>query len=146
MAYLFLAGGLGINLTAADTVVLYDSDYNPHADLQALSRAHRLGQEKRVLVLRLIVQGTVEDRIMQIARRKLAMDHLVIERMENTASLETSDIRDILRYGVEDILKTGEDVSQNTTPVQEEGKRMMMPPIDDADMDKLLEYAGICIC
>ena len=55
------AGGLGLTLTAANTVIFYDSDWNPQADLQAADRAHRLGQTRRVLVLRLICRGTVEE-------------------------------------------------------------------------------------
>lgn len=62
--FLFLlstrAGGLGINLTAADTVILYDSDFNPQMDLQAMDRAHRIGQKKFVRVYRLITENTVE--------------------------------------------------------------------------------------
>jgi SWI/SNF-related matrix-associated actin-dependent regulator of chromatin subfamily A member 5 len=53
------AGGLGINLTSADTVVIYDSDFNPQMDLQAMDRAHRIGQKKEVRVYRLITQDTV---------------------------------------------------------------------------------------
>jgi SWI/SNF-related matrix-associated actin-dependent regulator of chromatin subfamily A member 5 len=54
------AGGLGINLTAADTVVIYDSDFNPQMDLQAMDRAHRIGQKNMVNVYRLITENTVE--------------------------------------------------------------------------------------
>jgi len=53
------AGGLGINLTAADTVIIYDSDFNPQMDLQAMDRAHRIGQKKMVNVYRLITENTV---------------------------------------------------------------------------------------
>ena len=59
------AGGLGINLATADTVVLYDSDWNPHNDIQALSRAHRLGQANKVLILRLVTRWSVEARAVQ---------------------------------------------------------------------------------
>nr|KAG5699748.1 hypothetical protein BaRGS_014164 [Batillaria attramentaria] len=64
------AGGLGINLTAADTVIFYDSDWNPTVDQQAMDRAHRLGQTKQVTVYRLICQGTIEERILQRAKEK----------------------------------------------------------------------------
>lgn len=64
------AGGLGINLTAADTVIFYDSDWNPTVDQQAMDRAHRLGQTKQVTVYRLICKGTIEERILQRAREK----------------------------------------------------------------------------
>jgi DNA helicase INO80 len=64
------AGGLGINLTAADTVVFYDHDWNPSNDSQAMDRAHRLGQTRQVTVYRLITRGTIDERIVQLARVK----------------------------------------------------------------------------
>ncbi len=64
------AGGLGINLTAADTVVFYDHDWNPSNDAQAMDRAHRLGQTRQVTVYRLITKGTIDERIIQLARVK----------------------------------------------------------------------------
>lgn len=64
------AGGLGINLTAADTVIFYDSDWNPTVDQQAMDRAHRLGQTRQVTVYRLIARGTIEERILQRAQEK----------------------------------------------------------------------------
>ncbi|XP_060806009.1 chromatin-remodeling ATPase INO80 isoform X2 [Amyelois transitella] len=72
------AGGLGINLTAADTVIFYDSDWNPTVDQQAMDRAHRLGQTKQVTVYRLICKGTIEERIMQRAREKSEIQRMVI--------------------------------------------------------------------
>ena len=65
------AGGLGITLTSADTVVIYDSDFNPQVDLQAMDRVHRIGQTKKVRVLRLVTHDSVEERIVQRARDKL---------------------------------------------------------------------------
>ncbi|KOC66120.1 Putative DNA helicase Ino80 [Habropoda laboriosa] len=73
------AGGLGINLTAADTVIFYDSDWNPTVDQQAMDRAHRLGQTKQVTVYRLICKGTIEERILQRAREKSEVSLLFIE-------------------------------------------------------------------
>lgn len=64
------AGGLGINLTAADTVVFYDHDWNPSNDAQAMDRAHRLGQTRQVTVYRLITRGTIDERIVHLARVK----------------------------------------------------------------------------
>lgn len=61
------AGGLGINLTAADTVIFYECDWNPSNDAQAMDRAHRLGQTKQVTVYRLITRGTIDQRIVQMA-------------------------------------------------------------------------------
>merc|ERR1711981_625227 len=73
------AGGLGINLTAADTVIFYDSDWNPTVDQQAMDRAHRLGQTKQVTVYRLVCKGTIEERILQRAREKEEIQRMVIQ-------------------------------------------------------------------
>ncbi|KFG58772.1 SWI2/SNF2 containing protein, partial [Toxoplasma gondii RUB] len=70
------AGGLGLNLQAADTVVLFDSDFNPHQDLQAMCRAHRLGQTKQVKVFRLVTISGVEEIILEKANRKLNIDQM----------------------------------------------------------------------
>lgn len=72
------AGGLGINLTAADTVIFYDSDWNPTADQQAMDRAHRLGQTRDVTVYRLITRGTVEEKVLESANRKDEIQKMVI--------------------------------------------------------------------
>ncbi|KAK3498903.1 SNF2 family N-terminal domain-containing protein [Neurospora hispaniola] len=72
------AGGLGINLTSADTVIFYDSDWNPTIDSQAMDRAHRLGQTKQVTVYRLITKGTIEERIRKRAMQKEEVQRVVI--------------------------------------------------------------------
>ena len=72
------AGGLGINLTAADTVIFYDSDWNPTIDSQAMDRAHRLGQTKQVTVYRMITRGTIEERIRKRALQKEEVQRVVI--------------------------------------------------------------------
>jgi chromatin-remodeling ATPase INO80 len=72
------AGGLGINLTAADTVIFYDHDWNPSNDSQAMDRAHRLGQTRQVTVYRLITRGTIDERIVQLARVKKDVSVLVL--------------------------------------------------------------------
>ncbi|KAK8922645.1 putative DNA helicase INO80 [Metarhizium anisopliae] len=73
------AGGLGINLTSADTVIFYDSDWNPTIDSQAMDRAHRLGQTKQVTVYRLITRGTIEERIRKRALQKEEVQRVVIQ-------------------------------------------------------------------
>lgn len=73
------AGGLGINLTAADTVIFYDSDWNPTMDQQAMDRAHRLGQTKDVTVYRLITKDTIEERVIERAARKGEIQKMVIQ-------------------------------------------------------------------
>ena len=73
------AGGLGINLTAADTVIFYDSDWNPTIDSQAMDRAHRLGQTKQVTVYRMITRSTIEERIRKRALQKEEVQRVVIQ-------------------------------------------------------------------
>merc|ERR1712203_868663 len=82
------AGGLGLNLQTADTVIIFDSDWNPHQDLQAQDRAHRIGQQNEVRVLRLMTVNSVEERILAAAKYKLNMDEKVIQagRFNNTSS------------------------------------------------------------
>jgi SNF2 family DNA or RNA helicase len=66
------AGGVGINLATADTVIIMDPDFNPHQDIQALSRAHRIGQKKKVLCMQFMTKSSVEEKIMQIGRKKMS--------------------------------------------------------------------------
>ena len=98
------AGGVGINLATADTVIILDPDFNPHQDIQALSRAHRIGQKKKVLVFQLTTRNTAEEKIMQIGKKKMALDHVLIEQMdaEDDAGL---DLESILKYGAEALFK-----------------------------------------
>ncbi|OKL59839.1 hypothetical protein UA08_04465 [Talaromyces atroroseus] len=74
------AGGLGINLMTADTVILFDSDWNPQADLQAMARAHRIGQTKPVSVYRLVSKDTIEEEVLERARNKLMLEFITIQR------------------------------------------------------------------
>ena len=87
------AGGLGLNLQTADTVIIYDSDWNPHQDLQAQDRAHRIGQKNEVRILRLISSNSVEEKILERAQFKLDMDGKVIQagRFDNKSTNEERD-------------------------------------------------------
>lgn len=82
------AGGLGINLTSADTVIFYDSDWNPTIDSQAMDRAHRLGQTKQVTVYRMITRGTIEERIRKRALQKEEVQRVVISGDANAAGVD----------------------------------------------------------
>ncbi|KAL8733731.1 MAG: hypothetical protein Q9166_001924 [cf. Caloplaca sp. 2 TL-2023] len=73
------AGGLGINLMTADTVILFDSDWNPQADLQAMARAHRIGQTKPVTVYRLVTGASVEEEVLERAKNKILLEQLAID-------------------------------------------------------------------
>eukprot|EP01006_Ploeotia_vitrea_P032035 TRINITY_DN64314_c0_g1_i1.p1 TRINITY_DN64314_c0_g1~~TRINITY_DN64314_c0_g1_i1.p1 ORF type:complete len:745 (-),score=164.56 TRINITY_DN64314_c0_g1_i1:1998-4232(-) len=105
--FLFLlstrAGGLGINLTAADTVIIYDSDWNPQADLQAQDRCHRIGQTRPVVVYRMITANTVESKLLKRATAKLKLEHIVIEkgkfhsRDRNTKKFDAKELEEVLK-------------------------------------------------
>lgn len=103
------AGGLGINLATADTVVLYDSDWNGQCDLQAMDRAHRIGQRKPVNVYRLITENSVEERILRRAMSKLRLDTLVIQQGRLSVqkkNLDKDDLLDMIRYGADKFFKS----------------------------------------
>jgi len=101
------AGGLGINLATADIVILYDSDWNPQVDLQAMDRAHRIGQTKPVQVFRFLTEGTVEEKIIERAERKLFLDAAVIQQgrlAEQHASVNKDELMKMVRFGADQIL------------------------------------------
>lgn len=85
------AGGQGINLTAADTVILFDSDWNPQQDLQAMDRAHRIGQTRPVIVYRLATRGTVEETLLLKADSKRKLEKLVIQKGKFKSLLDGID-------------------------------------------------------
>ncbi|VEU23692.1 DEKNAAC104910 [Brettanomyces naardenensis] len=87
------AGGLGLNLQSADTVVIFDTDWNPHQDLQAQDRAHRIGQKHEVRIYRLITEDSVEEVILERAHQKLDIDGKVIQagRFDNKSSAEEQE-------------------------------------------------------
>lgn len=87
------AGGLGLNLQTADTVIIFDTDWNPHQDLQAQDRAHRIGQKNEVRILRLITTDTVEEVILERALQKLDIDGKVIQagKFDNKSTSEEQE-------------------------------------------------------
>lgn len=104
------AGGLGINLATADTVIIYDSDWNPHNDIQALSRAHRIGQANKVMIYRFVTRNSVEERVTQVAKRKMMLTHLVVRpgMGGKGANFTKQELDDILRFGTEELFKEEE--------------------------------------
>ncbi|XP_061162484.1 chromodomain-helicase-DNA-binding protein 8-like [Saccostrea echinata] len=98
------AGGLGINLTAADTVIIYDSDWNPQNDLQAQARCHRIGQTKEVKVYRLVTRNSYEREMFDKASLKLGLDKAVLQSMGSDkaapqAQMSKKEIEELLRKG-----------------------------------------------
>uniref|UniRef100_A0A665WLM7 Chromodomain helicase DNA binding protein 3 n=1 Tax=Echeneis naucrates TaxID=173247 RepID=A0A665WLM7_ECHNA len=101
------AGGLGINLATADTVIIFDSDWNPHNDIQAFSRAHRIGQANKVMIYRFVTRASVEERITQVAKRKMMLTHLVVRPGlgSKAGSMTKQELDDILKFGTEELFK-----------------------------------------
>jgi SWI/SNF-related matrix-associated actin-dependent regulator of chromatin subfamily A member 5 len=104
------AGGLGINLTSADIVVLYDSDWNPQADLQAMDRAHRIGQTKQVKVFRFVTENAIEEKVLERAAQKLRLDQLVIQQgraqQQVKQAASKDDLLNMIQHGAVDVFKS----------------------------------------
>ncbi|CAE7161844.1 unnamed protein product [Rhizoctonia solani] len=111
------AGGLGINFTTTDIVVLYDSDWNPQADLQAMDRAYRIGHTKQVYVYRFITEGSIEERMLERAAQKLRLDQLVIHQGRQTAvnkAANKEELLDMIQHGAEKIVNSAENMMIDT--------------------------------
>ncbi|CEG70964.1 Putative ATP dependent chromatin remodeling factor [Rhizopus microsporus] len=128
------AGGLGINLTAADTVVIFDSDWNPQMDLQAQDRVHRIGQTKPVLIYRLVAAKTVEAKILEKATAKRRLEKLVISKgkFKSPVSADGNKKQESSVRELAEILAS-EDGEQ--VQIVAEGDKV----ISDADLEKLLD-------
>uniref|UniRef100_A0A8C6KL88 SNF2 related chromatin remodeling ATPase 5 n=1 Tax=Nothobranchius furzeri TaxID=105023 RepID=A0A8C6KL88_NOTFU len=126
------AGGLGINLATADVVILYDSDWNPQVDLQAMDRAHRIGQQKQVRVYRFITENTVEERIVERAEMKLRLDSIVIQQgrlVDPSANkLGKDEMLSIIRHGATHVFasKESEITDDDIDAILERGERKTM--------------------
>jgi superfamily II DNA or RNA helicase len=156
------AGGLGLNLASADTVILYDSDWNPQVDLQAMERAHRIGQTKPVRVFRLVCQGSVEERMVNRAEKKLFLNAMVAEADPDEAlqelhedaggeanesdqllaklalgvggsSMSKSELASLIRFGANAVCNAGSDNNGNGS-----GSTGM----SDSDLAVFLEMEG----
>ena len=104
------SGGLGINLTGADTVIFYDTDWNPAMDAQAQDRAHRIGQTREVHIYRLICSSTVEENILMKARQKRHLDFLVMTEgnFSETSLFTASGLKDV--FGITDTTQEGKQI------------------------------------
>ncbi|XP_066105619.1 probable global transcription activator SNF2L1 isoform X2 [Saccopteryx bilineata] len=136
------AGGLGINLASADVVILYDSDWNPQVDLQAMDRAHRIGQKKPVRVFRLITDNTVEERIVERAEIKLRLDSIVIQQGrlidQQSNKLAKEEMLQMIRHGATHVFASKENdlTDEDITTLLERGEKKT------AEMDERLQKMG----
>eukprot|EP00088_Acartia_fossae_P044890 TRINITY_DN4792_c0_g1_i1.p1 TRINITY_DN4792_c0_g1~~TRINITY_DN4792_c0_g1_i1.p1 ORF type:complete len:715 (-),score=273.25 TRINITY_DN4792_c0_g1_i1:933-2795(-) len=122
------AGGLGINLYTADVVVLYDSDWNPQMDLQAMDRAHRIGQKKQVRVFRFVAENTVDEKIVERAEIKLKLDRMVIQQgklADQKANLNKDEMLGMIKHGAQAIFanKDGDFQETDIDKMLEEGEQ-----------------------
>ncbi|XP_038158708.1 chromodomain-helicase-DNA-binding protein 4a isoform X3 [Cyprinodon tularosa] len=145
------AGGLGINLATADTVIIYDSDWNPHNDVQAFSRAHRIGQNKKVMIYRFVTKASVEERITQVAKKKMMLTHLVVRPGlgSKTGSMSKQELDDILKFGTEQLFKDdgeGENKEDDSSVIHYDDKaieRLLdrnQDATDDTELQSMNEY------
>ena len=119
------AGGLGLNLQAADTVILADSDWNPQGDVQAQARSHRIGQKSPVTVLRLVSSGTCEERILQAAEAKLKLASAILEgdgAAGEGAAPSSGELIAAIKQGAEDALAVDSDAMRAAVT---DGKRVV---------------------
>jgi chromodomain-helicase-DNA-binding protein 1 len=136
------AGGLGINLMTADTVIIFDSDWNPQADLQAMARAHRIGQKKPVSIYRLVSKETVEEEILERARNKLMLEFITIQR--GVTDKERKELREkAVKAGKIDDPKSSDDISRI---LKRRGQKMFeqsgnQKKLEELDIDSVLENA-----
>jgi len=136
------AGGLGINLMTADTVIVFDSDWNPQADLQAMARAHRIGQKKPVTVYRLVSKETVEEEVLERARNKLMLEFITIQR--GVTDKEKKELREkAVKAGKIDDPKSSEDISRI---LKRRGQKMFeqsgnQKKLEELDIDSVLANA-----
>ncbi|KAK7207221.1 SNF2 family N-terminal domain-containing protein [Myxozyma melibiosi] len=126
------AGGLGINLMTADTVIIFDSDWNPQADLQAMARAHRIGQKSHVMVYRFVSKDTVEEEVLERARRKMILEYAIISlgiTDKSGASKKTEptskELSAILKFGAGNMFKANENQKK----------------LENMNLDDVLEHA-----
>jgi SWI/SNF-related matrix-associated actin-dependent regulator of chromatin subfamily A member 5 len=142
------AGGLGINLQTADVVILYDSDWNPQADLQAQDRAHRIGQKREVQVFRFVTEHTVEEKIVERAQQKLKLDAMVVQQgrlKDKDKKLSRDELLQAVCFGADKIFKskdssiTDEDIDMILKAGKEKTKELN-EKLKTADKGDFLDF------
>ncbi|KAI8368785.1 SNF2 family N-terminal domain-containing protein [Blakeslea trispora] len=129
------AGGLGINLTAADTVIIFDSDWNPQMDLQAQDRVHRIGQTKPVLIYRFVAAKTVEAKILERATAKRRLEKLVISKDKFKSPVASASAKRAQESTISDLAEILASEDGEQVQIVAEGDKV----ISDVDLEKLLD-------
>ena len=141
------AGGLGINLATADTVIIYDSDWNPQNDLQAQARAHRIGQKNQVNIYRLVSKNSIEEDIVERAIQRMdTTGRTVLNKPSMSAGAASSsipfnkdEINSILKFGAEELFKEKDAVAASSNEEEKEEKEENQ--LDTYDIDEILKRA-----
>ncbi|KAL1499698.1 hypothetical protein AB1Y20_011893 [Prymnesium parvum] len=133
------AGGLGLNLQSADTVILFDSDWNPQIDLQAMARAHRIGQKQEVRVLRLVTASPIEEKILATANEKLDTEAKIIEAGKFNQTSTATDRREMLQRLLSQ--SADEMAEDGGIPTDEEINEMLCRPNEERGMTQEDELA-----
>lgn len=157
--FLFLlttrAGGLGINLTTADQVIIYDSDWNPQADLQAMDRAHRIGQTKQVFVYRFVVEHAIEEKVLERAAHKLRLDQLVIQQGGSNrnsaqekakAAASKEELANMIRHGAQEVFDKNNKAATSDLSIEdiisagEERTKQLNGKYSELGLDELRKF------
>ena len=137
-------------MQTADTVILYDSDWNPQADLQAQDRCHRIGQKKQVQVFRLVTEDTVEEKVVERAQQKLKLDAMVVQQgrlQEKEQKMSKDDLLETLRFGADKIFRTKDSSSitdDDIDVILEEGRKKtveMNAKLQSADKGDMFDFS-----
>ncbi|KAJ3275010.1 hypothetical protein HDV01_001516 [Terramyces sp. JEL0728] len=154
------AGGLGLNLATADTVILFDSDWNPQNDLQAIARAHRIGQKKAVNVYRFISKDSIEEDIIDRAKRKMVLEYSIISTMDtsgtgimqkgarqanaNLDKISSEELQTILKFGAQNLFK-----NESENPGEKDSAKLEEMNLDDilsrAEVHHGVEQSGTAL-
>ncbi|BFZ57202.1 Putative ATPase [Savitreella phatthalungensis] len=134
------AGGLGISLTASDTVILFDSDWNPQNDLQAMDRAHRIGQKKPVIVYRLVTANTIEQALIDRATNKRRLEKIVISKNQFKSILQSSrlagkELAQILTDDDAEHIRTVEEPNRDRDGMQTRKRKRKSDASQSSDID-----------
>merc|ERR1719381_166898 len=134
------AGGLGINLTAADTCIIYDSDWTPQQDLQAQDRCHRIGQTKPVMIYRMVTANTIDQRIVERAAAKRKLEKMVIHREKFKSGAENvkSSLQSISPQELLSLLDSQDYVGEVSASDKYQGQ-----VFTDQQLSKLLDRSDI---
>ncbi|KAJ3083297.1 hypothetical protein HDU99_000067, partial [Rhizoclosmatium hyalinum] len=159
------AGGLGLNLATADTVIIFDSDWNPQNDLQAMARAHRIGQKNTVNVYRLVSKDTIEEDVLERAKRKMVLEYCIIKQMDTSGDTALSkkqktvgnsqmtreELQVILKFGAQNLFRQNQAAllgnTGNDTPTLENNPdgsssaQLPLSKLDDLNLDEILSRA-----